>query len=154
MRQGWCGRAARNCGTLFPAGPPVRKLVLFGGQKFVCGCFSPRASLRKKLRCFKSVEQSSLLRHLEASMAYGRCCSKLLLGLCGRFLVRPGTSQGLHQNSNCVCVWAQAVCVHVRVRISCVDVGVNMYVCICACAYACAHACISIWFKNVQHLSV
>ena len=85
---------------------PVRKI----SPKFRL-LLAYEASLRKKLRCFKSVEQSSLLRHLEVSMAYARSCSKLLLGLCGRFLVRPGISQGLHQKAiafaygrrQCVC---------------------------------------------------
>ena len=94
------------------------------------------------LRCFKSVEQSSLFRHLEVSMAYGRCCSKLLLGLCGRFLMRPGIFPGfaskqqlrLRMGAGSVCARA---CAHLMCRCGCKYVCMHMRMCICM--RACMH---------------
>ena len=105
-------------------------------------CFSPRASLGKKLLCFKSVEQSSLFRFFEASMGYGRSCSKLLLGLCGRFLVLPGIFPGfaskqqlrLRMGAGSVCARA---CAHLMCRCGCKYVCVHMRMCICM--RACMH---------------
>ena len=97
-------------------------------------CFSPRASLRKQLRCFKSVEQSSLLRHLEASMAYGRCCSKLLLGLCGRFLMLPGIFPGFASKQQ------------LRLRMG----AGSVRACACAhlmCRCGCKYVCLHIWVR-------
>ena len=142
MRPGWCGRAARNCGALVPVSPGFSFSSAVWRPKKCLTCFSHRASLRKKLRCFKSVEQSSLLRHLEASMAYGRCCSKLLLGLCGRFLVRPGIFPGfaskqqlrLRMGAGSVCARA---CAHLMCRCGCKYVCMHMRMCICM--RACMH---------------
>ena len=142
MRQGWCGRAARNCGTLFPAGPGGSETSAVWRPKFRAAASRLEPLYEKKLRCFKSVEQSSLLRHLEVSMAYGRCCSKLLLGLCGRFLVRPGifpgfaTKQQLRLRMGAGSVCARA-CAHLMCRCGCKYVCVHMRMCICM--RACMH---------------
>ena len=142
MRQGWCGRAARNCGALVPVWSGFSFSSAVWRPKKRSTCFSHRASLRKKLRCCKSVEQSSLFRHFEASMAFGRCCSKLLLGLCGRFLVRRGifpgfaSKQQLRLRMGAGSVSARS-CAHLMCRCGCKHVCVHMRICICM--RACIH---------------
>ena len=76
-------------------------------------------------------------------MAHVRRCSKLLLGLCGRFLVRQGNCSGsasksllrlrVHEGSFCAraCVCA-SVCL-------CGCEYVYMHVCMCICMRACIH---------------
>ena len=154
MRPGWCVRAARNCGTLVPVSAGFSETSAVWRAKKGFTCFSHRASLRKRLRCFKSAEQSSLFSHFESSMGYGRSCSMLFCRLCGRFLVLPGIFPGfaskqqlrLRMGAGSVCARA---CAHLICRCGCKYVCMHMRVCICM------RACIiSIWFKNVQHLSV
>ena len=79
-------------------------------------------------------------------MAYARSCSKLLLGLCGRFLVRPGIFPRFASKSNCVCVWAQAVFVHVR---ACAHL-----MCRCGCKYVCMHMRMCICMRACMHLNM
>ena len=75
-------------------------------------------------------------------MAYGRCCSKLLLVLCGRFLVRPGIFPGfaskqqlrLRMGAGSVCARA---CAHLMCRCVCKYVCMHMRMCICM--RACMH---------------
>ena len=85
-------------------------------------------------------------------MAYARSCSKLLLGLCGRFLMRPGifskfaSQKQLRLRMGAGSVLHVRACAHLSFRCGCKYVCLHMRICICV--RACMHL---IGFTNVQH---